>query len=111
MVLHAVFALFVVLGGLLVLRWHRIAWVHIPAALWGSLIEFGGWVCPLTPLENFLRERGGAQGYQGQFIEHYVLPLLYPANLTRGGQMALGIFACAVNILVYTRLVRKRPAG
>jgi hypothetical protein len=64
--LHAAFALFVVLGGLLVLRWRWVRWVHVPAAIWGVLIEFGGWVCPLTPLETYLRERGGAQGYQGR---------------------------------------------
>jgi hypothetical protein len=109
--LHAAFALFVVLGGLLALRWRGLAWVHLPAVIWGVLIEFGGWVCPLTPLENHLRERGGVQGYEGQFIEHYVLRFLYPSNLTRGGQIVLGVFALAVNVLVYTQMARKPRDG
>lgn len=109
--LHVAFALFVVLGGLLVLRWRWVAGCVYPAAIWGVLIEFGGWVCPLTPLENHLRERGGVQGYEGQFIEHYVLRFLYPSNLTRGGQIVLGVFALAVNVLVYTQMARKPRDG
>jgi hypothetical protein len=109
--MHAAFALFVVLGGFLVLWRRGLAWVHLPAAIWGVLVEFGGWVCPLTPLENHLRQRGGGQGYQGQFIEHDVLPLLYPSNLTRGGQIVLGVSALAVNVLVYTLVVRNARAS
>ncbi|MBI4477413.1 MAG: DUF2784 domain-containing protein [Acidobacteria bacterium] len=105
---HATFVVFVLLGGLLVLRWRRAAWVHLPAAAWGVLIEFAGWICPLTPLENSLRERGGAAGYPGGFIEHYFLPLLYPGGLTRATQLALGTVAVAVNALIYWRVMRRR---
>jgi uncharacterized membrane protein YhhN len=83
-VLHFGFVLFVVGGGLLALRWPRLARVHLPTAVWGVLIEFGGWLCPLTPLENWLRRRSGGAGYAGGFVEHYVLPVLYPSGLTRG---------------------------
>ena len=101
--LHAAFVLFVVFGGLLVLRWRWIAWLHVPAVLWGVAIEFGGWVCPLTPLENYLRQTGGAVGYEGDFIAHYVLPILYPAALTRSWQIFLGACALAINLLIYGR--------
>jgi len=99
--LHLVFVLFVVLGGLLVLRWPRIAWLHIPAAIWGVLIEFTGWICPLTPLENSLRTRGGEAGYSGGFIEHYIQPLLYPAGLTRSTQVVLGSVVLILNLTAY----------
>ena len=101
LVLHAGFVLFVVLGGLLVLRRPRLAWVHLPAAAWGAAIEFCGWTCPLTPLEQALRRRGGEAGYSGGFVEHYVVALLYPQGLTRGLQLALGLFVLAVNLAVY----------
>ena len=81
--LHVGFVLFVVLGGLLALRWRRLAWVHVLAVVWGVLIEFGGWMCPLTPLENHFLERSGVTTYRGDFIGHYILPTLYPADLTR----------------------------
>jgi hypothetical protein len=100
-VAHAAFVAFVVLGGLLVLRWRRLAWVHLPAAIWGVIVEFAGWICPLTPLENYLRQRGGTPAYQGDFIERYVMPLLYPAHLTRQRQILLGSFAIVVNLFVY----------
>ena len=103
--LHFAFVLFVVFGGVLVLKWKRSALVHIPAALWGVVIEFAGWVCPLTPLENWLREKGGAAGYRGSFVEHYLEPLLYPAALTRGLQIAFGVFALIVNFGVYGYVV------
>ena len=106
--LHAGFVLFVMLGGLLALRWRRLAWVHVPAAVWGIAIEFGGWICPLTPLEDHLRQRGGVPPYGGDFIEHYALPLLYPANLTRSWQWSLGSIALAVNALIYCRLLMRR---
>jgi hypothetical protein len=98
---HFAFVLYVVLGGVFALKWKRSAWVHIPAAVWGVVIEFAGWVCPLTPLENWLREKGGAPGYSGSFVEHYLEPLLYPAGLTRGLQIAFGVFALIVNFGVY----------
>jgi hypothetical protein len=104
--LHVVFVVFVVLGGLLVARWPRLAWLHVPAAAWGVFIEFRGWVCPLTPLENYLRRRGGSSAYEGEFVEHYILPLLYPASLTPRIQIWLGSFAFAVNLACYWRIIR-----
>src|SRR6185437_6906980 len=86
---HAAYVVFVVVGGFLVLRWHWVAWLHIPAATWGALIEFGGWICPLTPLENHLRTRAGEAGYAGGFIQHYVLRALYPTGLTPGVRWTL----------------------
>lgn len=102
--LHFFFVAFVLLGGLLVLRWPSLAWIHLPAAVWGVLIEFAGWICPLTPIENALRRRSGQEGYAGGFIEHYLLPLIYPAGLTRGVQITLGLVVLIVNGLIYWRL-------
>ena len=107
-VIHFAFVLFVVLGGLLVLRWPRLAYLHLPAAAWGVLIEFAGWICPLTPLEQSLRLKAGEQGYSGSFIEHYVLPLLYPSALTRTIQVVLGAIVIAVNLGIYGYLLRIR---
>jgi uncharacterized protein DUF2784 len=104
---HLAFVLFVVLGGVLVLRWRRLMWLHIPSAAWGIAVEFAGWVCPLTPIENVLRERAGMAAYQGDFIEQYVVPLLYPGRLTRATQFALGGAALLVNSLVYWRLASR----
>src|SRR5918994_5334986 len=98
---HALFVVFVVLGGLLALRWPGVAAVHLPAAVWGTLIEFRGWVCPLTPLEKSLRASAGQAGYEGGFIEHYLLPVLYPIGLTRGVQLIFGSLVIAVNVLIY----------
>lgn len=105
--LHFGFVLFVVLGGLVVLRWRRAAWVHLPCAAWGALIEFGGWVCPLTPLEKHLRALGHRPGYAETFVEHYITRAMYPAGLTRGMQLAIGIFVIAVNVLVYWLAFRR----
>ena len=113
-VVHLGFVLFVVLGGLLVLRWPRMAWVHLPAAAWGAWIEFAGWICPLTPLENWLRQQGGGPVYATGFVERYVVPVLYPAALSRDIQWALGGLVLAVNALVYLYVVRGRaraPGG
>ena len=99
-VVHFLFVLFVVFGGLLAFRWPRIIWLHIPAVIWGVLIEFAGWICPLTPLENRLRGTGEA-GYQGDFIAHYILPVLYPEGLTRRVQWLLGVTALAINLAIY----------
>lgn len=107
-VLHLAFVIFAVLGGLMALRWRRIIYGHIPAALWAVLVEFSGWVCPLTPLENALRVKGGETDYADSFIEHYVLPLLYPAELTRDMQMALGALALAVNLGIYWHISTRR---
>ena len=114
LVLHLAFIVFVVAGGLLVLRWPRLAWVHIPAATWGALIEFTGSVCPLTPLEVALRQQAGQAGYAGGFIEHYVSGLIYPGGLTRLTQVFLGLFVLGVNSVAYLRLWRRtraRPGG
>ena len=110
---HLAFVAFVVLGGVLTFRWPRARWVHLPAALWGVLIEWTGGVCPLTPLEVALRRRGGEAGYAGGFVEHYVLPLLYPSELTRRVQIALGVGVVCVNLVIYGlwwRRVRARRA-
>jgi hypothetical protein len=107
-VLHLGFVGFVVLGGLLALRWPRAAWVHLPAAVWGVWLEFTGRICPLTPLEGWLRRQGGGAGYSASFVEHYVLPVLYPAALTRELQWALGGIVIAVNAAVYAAVLLAR---
>jgi hypothetical protein len=105
---HFAFVVFVALGGLLVRRWTRLAWLHLPAAAWGALIEFTGIVCPLTPLEKWLRLRGGGEAYAGGFIQHYIVPLLYPPGLTRAGQIALGCLVVALNAALYWHAFGKR---
>jgi hypothetical protein len=107
-VLHLLFVAFVVCGGLLVLRWPRVAWAHIPAAAWGAWIEFAGWICPLTPLENWLRAQGGAATYTASFVERYLLPVLYPAWLPRDVQWGLGGLVILVNGIVYAVIMRSR---
>jgi hypothetical protein len=109
-VVHALFVVFVVLGGLAVLRWPRLVWAHLPAAAWGALIEFAGWICPLTPLEKRLRLLAGEAAYEGGFIEHYLLPILYPPGLTRGTQVVLGLVVLAINLAVYGLLLRRWAA-
>lgn len=99
--LHAAFVVFVVGGAALLWRWPRVAWLHLPAAAWGAWIEASGGVCPLTPLENALRARAGQAGYGGGFVEHYVVPILYPDALTRELQWALAAGVVAVNALLY----------
>jgi len=114
LVAHLAFVAFVALGGLLVWRWRRLAWVHVPVALWGAAIAVTGFTCPLTPLENRLHRLGGRAGYQGGFIEQYVTVALYPAGLTREAQIALGTAVLALNLLVYWRVLvrfrRDRPS-
>ena len=105
--LHLAFVLFVVLGGLLVLRWPRVAWVHLPAAVWGAWVELAGWICPLTPMENWLRRRGGQTGYTATFVDQYLVPILYPAALSRDIQWLLGAFVLAVNVCVYVVVFRR----
>ena len=109
-VLHFCFVLFVLFGGALALRWPKVVWVHFPAAAWGALISFAGWVCPLTPLEKWLRRQGGAAGYEGGFVEHYILPVLYPRGLTPGIQIALGVIVILLNVFIYRRVYRRRMA-
>jgi hypothetical protein len=106
--IHLGFVLFVVAGGFLALRWRWMPWLHLPAAVWGALIEFAGWICPLTPWENALRRAAGEAGYPGGFVEHYLLPVLYPAGLTREVQLALGLLVVAVNALAYAMVWRRR---
>lgn len=108
LVLHFAYIAFVMLGGLAVLRWPRLAWLHLPAVLWAAGIAFAGGYCPLTPLENRLRVAGGEAGYAGSFIEQYLTALIYPDGLTRGVQIALGCLVVAVNLAVYLRLWRRR---
>ena len=111
LVLHFAFIAFVVLGGLLVLRWPRLGWLHLPAAAWGAGIAFIGGICPLTPLENHLRVLGGESGYSGGFIHHYLTSLIYPSGLTRTVQIGLGVFVIAVNVAAYAVLLRRRQKG
>jgi hypothetical protein len=108
LILHAAFVVFVMLGAFLVLRWPRIAWVHVPVVLWGAGIEFFGGLCPLTPLENHWRRLGGELGYPGGFIDHYVVSLLYPDGLTRSMQIAIGTLVLVVNVTVYAWALRRR---
>ncbi len=105
--LHATFILFVVLGGLLVLWHRRLIWLHIPAAAWGILIEFQGWICPLTYLENDLRDAAGRGVYAVGFIEHYLVPLVYPSALSHETQVMLGLVVLIVNVVIYTLVWRK----
>jgi hypothetical protein len=104
-VLHLAFILFIIFGGLLALRWPRASWVHLPCALYGVLIEWVGWVCPLTPWENALRERAGGEGYEGDFIEHYLLPIIYPSGLTPTVQLVLGALVIVVNVAIYAFVI------
>jgi hypothetical protein len=106
-VLHLGFVLFVLFGGLLVVRRRAVAWVHVPAVAWGAWVEFAGWVCPLTPLENWLREQGGRAAYTSSFVERYIVPTLYPESLSRELQWMLGAFVLVVNIAVYAAVFRR----
>ena len=110
MLVHALWLVFVVAGAFLVSRWGWVAWLHVPAVLWGAVVEFTGWVCPLTPWENALRRLGGEEGYTQGFIERYVTALLYPEGLTREIQIGLGVGVLLLNALVYGRLIRRRRA-
>jgi hypothetical protein len=105
---HFLFVVFVVFGGVLAFWWPRVIWLHVPAAVWGVWIEFAGWVCPLTPLENRLRRAQGDAGYEGDFIAHYILPVLYPDGLTRTHQLVLGALALLFNGGVYALVLRQR---
>ena len=105
--LHLAFIVFALGGGLLVARWPRVAWLHVPALVWAALIEFTGGICPLTPLEIHLLQRAGESGYAGGFVEHYLASIIYPDGLTRGHQIAFGAIVLAVNLLVYWRLLAR----
>ena len=111
LIVHLSFIVFVVAGGFLVWRWPRLMWIHPPMALWGGLVEFFDWVCPLTPLENRLRRLAGDAGFEGSFIEHYLVPIVYPPGLNRTLQIALGAAVVLVNAaayLLYFRCRRRR---
>lgn len=106
--LHFLFILFVLFGGFLLFWSRRAIWVHLPAALWAAFIEFSGWICPLTPLENILRQRGGAPAYTTGFIDHYIMPMLYPSFLTRKMQFVFGAVVIVVNAIVYWMAFNKK---
>jgi hypothetical protein len=101
LVIHLFFIIFAVLGVFLVLKWRVLAWIHVPTFLWAVFIEFANWVCPLTPLENWLRTKGGSLPYRTTFVEHYILPLVYPSLLTRNLQIFLGFFVLSINLGLY----------
>ncbi len=107
LLVHGAFVAFVVAGGFVVLRWPRAAWAHVPCVLWGAAVEFAGWVCPLTPLEDWLRERGGEAVQGGDFVQRWILFVLYPDRLTRGAQVVLGALVLAVNVTLYTLVLRR----
>jgi len=111
---HLMFVGYALFGGLLVLRWKYTIFLHVPALLWGSVVEAKGWICPLTPLENQLRFEAGGAGYAGGFVENYILPVLYPENLSRPDQVLLALFLVTVNVVIYLyvwRSSRKRGGG
>jgi len=107
-VVHLAFIAYVLLGGLLTLRWPKSVWLHGAAVLWAVLVEWTGWICPLTPWEQTLRLRAGGEGYSGGFIEHYLLPILYPAGLTRGVQFVLGSAVLVINAAIYGAVYHRR---
>jgi len=100
-VVHLAFIIFVVLGAVLVITWRWVIYLHIPAVIWAALVEFEEWICPLTPWENQLRQAGGEAGYTGGFIEHYIIPVMYPENLTQEIQIILGVFVIVINVFLY----------
>ena len=103
--IHFLFVLFSLLGALLVIRWRKMMWLHLPAAFWAAGLEFSGRICPLTPLENWLRIRGGGAGYAGDFIGQYLMWFLYPSGLTRDVQIILGAIVVGLNIGIYGYVV------
>ena len=108
LVVHLAFIGFAVFGGLLVAQRPKLAWLHIPCLLWAVSIACGGWICPLTPLEQHLRLAAGETGYRGGFVDHYIAPLIYPAGLTRTMQIIFGLFVLALNTVVYGWVARRR---
>jgi hypothetical protein len=111
LVFHLGFVCFVVAGGLLVLQWRWLMALHLPALVWGALIEFQGWICPLTPWEQQLRQAAGQAGYHGGFVEHYLLPVLYPPGLAPHTQLILGGMVVAINAVVYSWMILRRGRG
>lgn len=107
LIVHLLFILFVILGGLLVMRWRGVIYPHLTAVIWGVLVEFNHWICPLTPWENALRHAAGEVSYQSSFIEHYIIPLIYPANLDNETQLILGSSVILINLVIYSLLLWK----
>jgi hypothetical protein len=103
--IHLAFVLFAVLGAILVIWWRWIFWLHLPAIFWAVWMEFSGKICPLTPLENWLRIRAGQGGYRGDFVEHYLMPVLYPVGLTRNIQILLGLLVIIINAALYGYII------
>lgn len=110
-VIHLLFICFVVGGAFLAWRWPRVIWAHLPAAVYGALIEFIGFTCPLTPVEDYLRRRAGEAGYRGGFIAHYLLRVIYPAGLTRGVQVGLGVLVVAITVVGYGGYLHRHAPG
>jgi hypothetical protein len=106
--LHFAFVLFVLFGGVLLIWWRRLVWLHLPAALWGMIIEFNGWICPLTPYENKFRQQAGLEMYDGDFVMRYIMPILYPEDLTRTLQIIFGVIVLLVNTACYLYVFRFR---
>ena len=111
LIVHLAFVVFVLCGGLLMLRWRWIAWLHLPAAVWAAVVEFTGWICPLTPLENWLRAQGGETSYNSDFVAQYLLPVLYPGDLTRDLQLLLATVVVILNAAIYWWLWRMQAYG
>ena len=107
-VFHLVFILYVIAGALLIFKWQKTLWLHLPSCFWGMTVEFTGWICPLTPREIQLRRLAGEEGYTGSFIEQYLIPIIYPSGLTREIQMLLGSTVLIVNFSLYTLILIKR---
>ena len=101
LILHFLFILFVIFGGLFVFKWNRIIWLHVPCAIWGVLLEFNRWICPLTYLENYFRNKAGLTGYKGSFIEYYLIPVIYPVELTANTRLTLGLLVVVINLVIY----------
>jgi len=110
-VVHLIFIAFVLLGGVFVVKWRYLSVVHIPAVLWAAWVEYQGWICPLTPLENWFRQKAGIGGYQRSFIDHYLVPVLYPAALNREWQMVLGTIVLLLNVTIYSWVWHSRKRG
>lgn len=108
--LHLAFILFVLFGAFLALRWRWVVALHLPAVTWGVVVEFTGWICPLTPLENHFRALGAGSGYSGSFVDHYLMPVIYPSGLTGRTQVFLGFFVLILNVAVYLYLLYRRGA-
>ena len=109
--IHLGFIVFVIVGGVMALKWAWLMFLHIPAATWGVLVVINGWICPLTPWENRLRNLAGQEGYSVGFIEHYIIPLIYPPGLSREMQITMGLLVLVFNLCIYCfivyRLMRK----